>query len=105
MIISKTPFRISYLGGGTDFPEWYLKNTGKVLSTTIDKYNYVALRGLQNIFKYNYRVRYYYNERCKNINEIKHPTIRNLAKLGVFVFSMSYMVIFFIVLINHLLPI
>ena len=81
MIISKTPFRISYLGGGTDFPEWYLKNTGKVLSTTIDKYNYVVLNRLPDIFKYNYRVRYYYSERCKNINEIKHPSIRNLAKL------------------------
>ena len=57
------------------------KNTGKVLSTTINKYNYVVLSGLPDIFKYNYRVRYYYNERCKNVNEIKHPSIRNLAKL------------------------
>ena len=51
------------------------KNTGKVLSTTINKYNYVVLSGLPDIFKYNYRVRYYYNERCKNVNEIKHPQL------------------------------
>jgi len=81
MIITKSPFRISYLGGGTDFPEWYLKNSGKVISSSIDKFNFVTLRNLQNIFNYNYRIRYYYNERCKNVKNIKHPTVRNILNL------------------------
>ena len=81
MIITKTPFRISYLGGGTDFPEWYLRNSGKVISSSIDKFNFVTLRNLQNIFNYKFRIRYYYNERCKNVKDIKHPTVRNLINL------------------------
>tara|TARA_B100001057_G_scaffold472930_1_gene536767 strand:- start:17019 stop:18011 length:993 start_codon:yes stop_codon:yes gene_type:complete len=81
MIITKTPFRISYLGGGTDFPEWYLRNSGKVISSSIDKFNFVTLRNLQNIFNYKFRIRYYYNERCENVKDIKHPTVRNLINL------------------------
>lgn len=81
MIITKTPFRISYLGGGTDFPEWYIKNSGKVISTSINKYNYITLKNLQDIFNYKYRIRYFVNERCKNIKEIKHPTVRNIINL------------------------
>ena len=63
MIICKVPFRISFVGGGTDFPEWYIKNSGKVISSSIDKFNFVTLRNLQNIFNYKFRIRYYYNER------------------------------------------
>ena len=51
MIISRTPFRISFFGGGTDFPDWYNKYSGKVISTTIDKYSYISLRKLPPFFK------------------------------------------------------
>ena len=75
MIITKTPFRISFLGGGTDFPEWYINNSGKTISTSINKFSFIVVKRLQNIFKYNYRLRYYENERCENVNQIKHITI------------------------------
>ena len=48
MLITRTPYRISFLGGGTDYPQWYLKNNGMVLSTTIDKYSYITLNDLDN---------------------------------------------------------
>ena len=50
MIISKTPMRISFLGGGTDYPEWFIGNHGAVLSTTIDKYRYISVRELPPFF-------------------------------------------------------
>ncbi len=81
MIITKTPFRISYLGGGTDFPEWYLNNSGKVISSSINKFNYVTLRNLQDLLNNRFSIRYYFNERCKNSKDIKHPTVRNLVNL------------------------
>ena len=52
MIISKTPYRISFFGGGTDYPEWFSKNSGSVISTTIDKYCYINLRRLPPFFNY-----------------------------------------------------
>ena len=54
MIISKTPFRISFFGGGTDYPDWYLENGGSVLSTTIDKYCYISARHLPPFFDHNF---------------------------------------------------
>ena len=80
MIISRTPFRISFFGGGTDFPYWFNKNTGKVLSTTINKYCYINLRILPPYFKYNYRLRYFKSEEVFNLNQIKHPSIREIMK-------------------------
>jgi D-glycero-alpha-D-manno-heptose-7-phosphate kinase len=80
MIISRTPFRISFFGGGTDFPYWYNDYTGKVLSTTFDKYCYVNLRNLPPFFKYNYKLRYFKTEEVKNINQIVHPSIREILK-------------------------
>ena len=80
MIISRTPFRISFFGGGTDFPAWYNQNTGKVISTTIDKYCYISLRKLPPFFKYNYRIKYYRKEEVKNINNIKHSSVRESLK-------------------------
>ena len=50
MIVSKTPFRISFFGGGTDYPKWYLKYGGKVISTSIDKYCYISCRELPPFF-------------------------------------------------------
>ena len=56
MIITRTPFRISFFGGGTDFPEWFIKNNGSVLTTTIDKYCYISCRKLPPFFDYKYRI-------------------------------------------------
>ena len=80
MIISRTPFRVSFFGGGTDYPEWFKKNNGSVISTTIDKYCYINLRYLPPFFKYNYRLRYFEKEEVKKISEIKHPSIRECLK-------------------------
>jgi len=80
MIICKTPFRVSFFGGGTDFPEWYNENEGKVISTTIDKYCYSFLRTLPPFFKFKYRLRYYKTELVNTISEINHPTIRVILK-------------------------
>lgn len=80
MIISRTPFRISFFGGGTDFPDWYLKENGKVISTTINKYSYISARYLPPFFKYKYRFRYFLKEEVKKISQIKHPSIRETLK-------------------------
>jgi len=76
MIISRTPFRISFFGGGTDYPIWYKDNKGAVLAVTIDKYCYITARYLPPFFDYNYRVRYTTREETKNISQIKHPSVR-----------------------------
>ncbi len=76
MIISKTPFRISFFGGGTDYPVWYKENGGAVLSTTIDKYCYITVRYLPPFFKYQHRIVYSKMETVKDVNEIKHPAVR-----------------------------
>ena len=81
MIISKTPYRISFFGGGTDFPDWYKEHGGSVISSTIDKHSYIILRKLPIIFDYNYRIRYYQREETKNIQSIKHPAVREAFKL------------------------
>ena len=80
MIISKTPYRISFFGGGTDMPVWYLKNNGQVLSTTIDKYSYVTFKILPEIFKENIRLVYSKTELVDKIREINHPSIREVLK-------------------------
>ncbi len=80
MIISKTPFRISFFGGGTDYPVWYEKNGGSVLSTTINKYCYINCRYLPPFFDYKYRIRYAVREEVKNISEIVHPSVRECLK-------------------------
>lgn len=78
MIITKTPYRISFFGGGTDFPIWYRKTPSQVISTTINKYSYIVLRNLPSIFDYNFRIRYYFREEVKKKNKIKHPVVREL---------------------------
>ncbi|WP_440913829.1 GHMP family kinase ATP-binding protein [Candidatus Pelagibacter sp.] len=80
MIVSRTPFRISFFGGGTDFPQWYFKNGGKVISTAINKYCYISARILPPFFKYNYRLRYFKDEHVSKIDQIKHPSIRETIK-------------------------
>jgi len=76
MIISRTPFRISFFGGGTDYPAFYKENGGAVLSTTINKYCYITCRYLPPFFDYNYRIRYTKREETKTIAEIQHPSVR-----------------------------
>lgn len=76
MIISRTPFRISFFGGGTDFPAWYRKNSGAVLSTTIDKYCYISCRRLPPFFEYKHRIVYSRHEQVNKIDEIFHPAVR-----------------------------
>ena len=80
MIISRTPFRISFFGGGTDYPVWYRENGGVVLNTTIDKYCYISCRFLPPFFGYKYRIRYSLREEKCDINEIKHPAVRECLK-------------------------
>lgn len=80
MIISKTPFRISFFGGGTDYPSWYQENRGAVLSTTIDKYCYISIRYIPPFFNHKHRIVYSIVENVKCIDEIKHPVARALLK-------------------------
>ena len=80
MIISRTPYRISFFGGGTDYPEWYSKYGGQVLSSSIDKYVYISCRYLPPFFEHQFRLVYGKIELCNNINEIKHPSVRAVLK-------------------------
>ncbi|MCG6533241.1 MAG: kinase [Syntrophales bacterium LBB04] len=76
MIITRTPFRLSLFGGGTDFPAWYRDNGGVVLSTTIDKYCYISCRFLPPFFSYKHRIVYSHSEQVNGIDEIQHPAVR-----------------------------
>lgn len=80
MIISRTPFRISFFGGGTDYPSWYKKNGGVVLATTIDKYCYLTVRYLPPFFDNKYRIIYNIVERCKKLDQIIHPAVREVIR-------------------------
>jgi D-glycero-alpha-D-manno-heptose-7-phosphate kinase len=75
MIISRTPFRISFFGGGTDYPAWVEKHGGAVLSTTFDKYNYITCRWLPPFFDHRHRITYSRVEHVRDANEIRHPAI------------------------------
>lgn len=81
MIITKTPFRMSFFGGGTDMEEYFRKNEGAVLSTTFDKYCYVNVRHLPRFFDYSTELSYSKTERVTNINDIQHPAIREAMKM------------------------
>jgi len=76
MIINRTPFRISFFGGGTDYPSWYLKHGGSVLSTSIDKYCYITCRLLPPFFEHRIRIVYSKTEQCQHFKEIVHPAVR-----------------------------
>lgn len=80
MIITKTPFRMSFFGGGTDIPEFFRENGGAVLSTTFDKYCYVNVRHLPRFFDYSTELSYSKTERVTNLEDIQHPAIRNAMK-------------------------
>ena len=81
MIITKTPFRMSFFGGGTDLKEYFMENGGAVLSTTFDKYCYVNVRHLPRFFDYTTELSYSKTERVTHIEDIKHPAIRNAMEM------------------------
>lgn len=76
MIITRTPFRVSFFGGGTDFPVFYDEHGGEVLSTSIDKYCYITVRELPPFFDHKYRIRYTKREETNSILDIQHPSVR-----------------------------
>lgn len=80
MIISRTPFRISFFGGGTDYPVWFQEHGGAVLSTSIDKYCYLTCRYLPPFFDYKSRIVYSKVEVVKAIDDIQHPAVRGVLK-------------------------
>lgn len=80
MIISRTPFRISFFGGGTDYSEFYKEYGGSILSTSFDKYCYVTARHLPSFFDYKYQITYSKIERVNNFDEIVHPAVRETLK-------------------------
>ena len=80
MIITKTPFRMSFFGGGTDIPEYFKKSRGSVISTTFDKYVYVTVRHLPRFFNYTTEIEYSKQERVTNLDDIQHPMVRNAMK-------------------------
>lgn len=91
MIISKTPVRMSFFGGGTDFPEFYREHGGAVISTTFDKYCHVNVRELPDLFGYKTQLSYAQTERVNSVDEIKHPAIRNAMKwLGLERIALNY---------------
>ena len=78
MIISKTPYRISFFGGGTDYPQWYNKFGGSVISTpTII---HISVKNLENFYKHKYRILYAKTEQTNNIPQIKHPSVKEVLK-------------------------
>jgi D-glycero-alpha-D-manno-heptose-7-phosphate kinase len=84
MIISRTPFRVSFFGGGTDFPEFYSQHGGAVLTTTIDKFCYITIHRLAPFFKYRFKANYARTETVMNLSEIQHPLIReSLMMMGI----------------------
>ena len=80
MIITKTPYRISFFGGGTDHPEWYRHHGGKVLATTFDKYCYISLRQLPPFFDHKYRIVYSKIESINDVDDIEHPAVKEVLK-------------------------
>ncbi|HIP13106.1 MAG TPA: kinase [Arcobacter sp.] len=80
MILSRTPYRISFFGGGTDYPEYYREFGGKTLGVTIDKYSYLNIRKLPPFFDYKHRIVYSNQENVNNLDEIIHPSVRETLK-------------------------
>ena len=76
MIITRTPFRVSFFGGGTDYPDWFREHGGNVLATTIDKYCYITCRHLPPFFEHKHRIVYSVIENVSEIKQIKHPAAR-----------------------------
>jgi len=82
MVISRTPFRISFFGGGTDYPIWYRDHGGTVLATTIDKYCYLTCRYLPPFFEHRIRLVYSRIENCQKVDDIAHPAAREVLRFS-----------------------
>lgn len=80
IMIAKIPLRISLFGGGTDYPEYFERKKSKILGGTIDQYIYIHLNELANIADQNYRLTYRSVESCNSIEEIQHPSVREVLK-------------------------
>lgn len=80
MVITKTPYRVSLFGGGTDFPQWYKDHPGKVISFTINKYCYISARFLPPFFDHKYRIVYSKTEEIDKVENISHPAVREAIK-------------------------
>ena len=80
MIISKTPYRISFFGGGSDYPSWYKYNFGEVISASINKYIYISVKKYEPFFKTKFRITYSKIENTNSINKIQHNVVRNALK-------------------------
>lgn len=80
MIISRTPYRISFIGGGTDYPIWFKEHGGASLGVTIDKYCYISLRYLPQFFEHKYRILWSKIELCQKIDDISHPAVRECLR-------------------------
>lgn len=80
MIISRTPFRVSFFGGGTDYPRWYEEHRGAVLATAINKYCYITCRYLPPFFEYRSRILYSKTEHVHTVDEIQHPAVREVLR-------------------------
>ncbi len=78
MIISRTPFRVSLFGGGTDYPKWYEQHGGAVLGFAINKYCYISVRRLPPFFEHKHRIVYSVVENVKTIDEINHPAVKGV---------------------------
>lgn len=76
MVISKTPVRISFFGGGTDYPDYFNVYGGSVISTSIDKYIYISVRKTNPFSEFKYRIAYSRLETCQNMEEIEHPVVK-----------------------------
>lgn len=91
MIISRTPFRMSFFGGGTDYPPFFKEHGGSVISTTFNKYCYVSIRHIPKFFEHRNQITYSRIERTKSVAEIEHPMVRNaLLHLGMEELSINY---------------
>jgi len=80
MIVSRTPFRLSFFGGGTDYPAWFRQHGGVVLAATINKYCYLSVRYLPPFFEHRIRIVYSKIETCHTIEEIVHPSARETLR-------------------------
>ena len=80
MLISRTPYRFSLYGGGLDYPEWYSKNTSRVLCAGLDYYCYQTVRELPPFFSHRFRIAYSKVETVNDINAIEHPAVREVVR-------------------------
>jgi len=80
MIVSRTPFRVSFFGGGTDYPTWFREHGGAVLATTFDKYCYISVRELPPFFEHKIRLVYSIVENVMHVGEINHPSARGVLE-------------------------